>query len=119
MRDGTTNWVDLRTNMQLDAYYRGTYDSELIGLIRSLLTGPNPVFLDVGANIGSYTVAIAMAMRSRGQTGHVIAFEPFEGNYTRLLENRVFNSPEECRAGKGKGDDSPRSASPSKSRTPI
>lgn len=94
MKDGSNILVDLRTHTEVGAYYRGEYDSDLVDLIRSLLDAES-YFLDIGANIGFYTIAIASALRSNGGSGKVIAFEPFEGNYKRLLENISLNSLEE------------------------
>ncbi len=91
MKDGTTMLVDLRTYTQLDAYYRGEYDSSVIEIIRSLLP-PDSVFMDIGANIGFYTISIGAFIRSRGGSGRVVAFEPLEANYQRLLDNLKVNN---------------------------
>src|SRR5262249_14741386 len=52
-------------------------------------------FLDIGANIGFYTVAVA-ALISRSGTGRVLAFEPVPDNYRRLAENVGENGLTEC-----------------------
>lgn len=78
--------VDLRTNTELGAYYRGAYDSAHLEIICALLD-PDSFFVDVGANVGFYTVAIGNWIRAQGGLGRVIAFEPVEGNYKRLIEN--------------------------------
>lgn len=93
MRDGTSMLVDLRTMTEVGAYYTGKYDADLINPIKSLLSADS-CFLDVGANIGFYTIAIAASLRSRNGSGKVLAFEPFEGNYQRLLENIALNGLE-------------------------
>jgi len=46
------------------------------------------IFLDVGANIGLYTLIAANCV---GVTGHVYAFEPTEKTYQRLVENVGLN----------------------------
>lgn len=86
MKDGTTITVDLRTNTEVDAYYRGEYDSRLLKAIKSLID-PDLYILDVGGNIGFYTVSLGAFLRAQGGSGKVIAFEPFYGNYRRLAEN--------------------------------
>lgn len=93
MKDGTTMRIDLRTNTDIDAYYRGIYDDELITVVRSILN-PDSIFIDVGANIGFYTISIAAWIKSKNGSGQVIAFEPFDGNYQRLIENIKLNNLE-------------------------
>jgi FkbM family methyltransferase len=86
MKDRTRLKVDLRTNTDVDAFYRGEYDSHLLKTVCSLVR-PDACFLDVGANIGFYTIAVAALLRSQDGSGGVIAFEPVLGNYQRLAEN--------------------------------
>lgn len=86
MKDHTNMLIDLRANIELLAFYFGEYDSTEIKLIYSLLN-PNSCFLDIGANIGFYTIAIGNFIRLKSGSGKVIAFEPFDGNYKRLLDN--------------------------------
>ena len=50
--------------------------------------GPGDVFVDMGANIGLFTVIAAHLV---GQTGQVYGFEPFSKNFNRLLENVQLN----------------------------
>ncbi|PTQ10306.1 FkbM family methyltransferase [Sphingomonas oleivorans] len=52
------------------------------------LLGPGDIFLDVGANIGLYTVKAA---RLVGSTGKVIALEPGHEAYLRLQRNVELN----------------------------
>lgn len=44
--------------------------------------------VDVGANIGYYTVMAGMMV---GEAGHVVAFEPEENNYKELINNISLN----------------------------
>ncbi|AKJ63475.1 FkbM family methyltransferase [Kiritimatiella glycovorans] len=90
MIDGSLMWVDLRTRTEWYAFYRGWYDGDVIPLIRHYL----PVggcFLDVGANIGFYTVPVARYLRQCGPSGCVLSFEPYAGNFERLLQNIRLN----------------------------
>jgi FkbM family methyltransferase len=98
MKDGTEILVDLRTQTDLDAYYRGEYDPVLLDSVKCLLD-IDAIFLDIGANIGFYTISIGNFIRTKEGDGKIISFEPFEGNYTRLLENITRNHLDEmCRA---------------------
>jgi FkbM family methyltransferase len=90
MKDGTTVRVDLRTHTEIDAFYRGEYDPRLLSLVTALLE-PHECFVDVGANVGFYSVAVAQFLKRAGAGGRVVAFEPVAGNYRRLLENLRAN----------------------------
>ncbi len=91
MKDGTIIMVDLRTNTEMPAYWLGKYDDDFIKIIRTIFNHDS-IFLDVGANIGFYTVAIGAHIRSKNGCGKVISFEPFDGNFSRLIENIEINS---------------------------
>ena len=90
MRDGSRIVVDLRTNTDVHAYYRGEYDPTLLGAVRHLID-PSACLIDVGANIGFYSVAIGLHLRTMNAGGKVAAFEPLGTNYQRLLENLKLN----------------------------
>jgi FkbM family methyltransferase len=91
MKDGTRMRVDLRANTELGAYYLGAYDLDLVAAICKLLPHRS-VFLDVGANIGFYTVAVSNFCRSRQNPCRVVAFEPLDANYRRIIENVELNN---------------------------
>ena len=83
MRDGSLITVDLRSRMESRAFWTGEYgrDSPLIRrLARCLL--PGSVVLDVGANIGFYSIPLGRRLKQIG--GTLYAFEPVESNYRRL-----------------------------------
>ena len=90
MKDKTSMLVDLRTNTEYGAFFNGEYDSDLIRVIR-LLLNPDYYFLDIGANIGFYSVAIGAYMKSKESSGRVVAFEPMDANFNRLLDNLKVN----------------------------
>ena len=94
MKDGTQILVDLRSNTEVGAFYFGHYDTNLINTISSIIN-PNANFLDIGANIGFYTIAIANIQKKMNGCGRVIAFEPFCNNYQRLLKNIEENNLDE------------------------
>lgn len=93
MKDGTSMIVDLRTNTDIDAFYKGRYDHDLLCLVHSLFN-QDDYFLDIGANIGFYTVSVGNLLKKNNAKGKVIAFEPFIGNYQRLIENLKLNNLE-------------------------
>lgn len=90
MQDGTSVIVDLSTRTERDCYYTGLYDSKLIGLLKSMFQNES-TFLDVGANIGFYSVAISKSIKASGVSSKVLSFEPFEGNFKRLKKNIELN----------------------------
>ena len=90
MQDGTTMLVDLSTKTERVSFYTGKYDPGLIPVIQSLFN-PNSSFLDIGANIGFYSVSTGNYIRSKNASGKVVSFEPFEGNYSRLTNNLEAN----------------------------
>jgi FkbM family methyltransferase len=79
--------------MRLDANDRaelsinGIYEPLTTELVRAELAAGN-VVLDVGANIGYYTLIFA---RGVGPEGRVFAFEPEPGNFALLQENVAAN----------------------------
>ncbi|MDC9722674.1 MAG: FkbM family methyltransferase [Urechidicola sp.] len=90
MEDGTNMIVDLTTRTERNSYYTGRYDKDVLELIHNLIDS-NSTFLDIGANIGYYSVSIANHFKTQKSKGKVISFEPFEGNFLRLNENIDIN----------------------------
>ena len=78
----------IRTNLYFDSqlckgiYVRGFETAELDFMARFL--GAGDVFLDIGANIGVYSL---LAAKRVGSTGAVHAFEPHGKTYERLKQN--------------------------------
>jgi len=83
MRLGHQILVDLRSETELVAYYTGDYESKLIKAALKLIR-PDSVVLDVGANIGLWTVPLARAL---SPAGCLHAFEPIPQNFARLEKN--------------------------------
>jgi FkbM family methyltransferase len=83
MRDGTHMRIDLRSAAERTAFWTGEYDRDALRRITAFLR-PGAVVLDVGANVGFYSVALGARLRPLG--GKVFAFEPVPANFRRLVE---------------------------------
>jgi len=66
--------------------FRENYERELIYLYK--LLAPGSTFIDVGANMGIYTL---VASRLVGEAGRVIAFEPSAQSFPLLRKNIALN----------------------------
>ncbi|MGH9900138.1 MAG: FkbM family methyltransferase [Pyrinomonadaceae bacterium] len=71
--------LDLRDLIQRSIFLN-VFEPEESSIVRTYLR-PGQTFVDVGANIGYYTL---MAARLVGESGHVMAFEPSQYIYERL-----------------------------------
>ena len=92
MREGYRLILDARNFAQARALYDGDYDAPNIAALRRFIR-PGGVVLDVGANIGLWTLALAKTAREVG--AHVAAFEPLPPNAKRLQENVVLNAADD------------------------
>lgn len=75
--------LDLIDYVQHAMFLHGCYEPRSLALFRSLIDTGGTV-IDLGANIGQYTLAAAQAV---GAGGRVIAVEPHPGVCARLLDN--------------------------------
>jgi FkbM family methyltransferase len=80
--------LDLRSSTEYQAYYTGEYDNQAMTIAFRLLQDGASV-LDVGANIGFWTVPLANRV---GAEGHVHAFEPSRSNIDHLEINLGANN---------------------------
>ena len=83
---GVTLRLDLDDYIQRGIYYDAWETQELNFVEAILRTGD--VFVDVGANVGIFTL---VAARRVGPVGVVHSFEPVPANYSRLAENVSLN----------------------------
>jgi FkbM family methyltransferase len=83
--------LDLRHEDQSQVYWAGLSrdNSDMLAALCAALP-PGGAFLDVGANIGLHTLAVAHHLESRG--GRVLAFEPHPENYRALRDNIQRNA---------------------------
>ena len=84
--DGVVVLADLSDWITLHGLVEG-YDREFA--MSWAFIRPGDTVIDVGANIGIWTIAAA---KKTGQQGQVHAFEPLEANFGRLLHNIDLNA---------------------------
>lgn len=80
--------LDCRVQSHCWAFFSGRYDDSKIAVLLSLLR-PGGIALDVGANIGFYTVPLAIHAKAIGSK--VVAFEPLKSNAAWLRHNLGLN----------------------------
>ena len=86
-RNGVTVELEFGDSLGFMAYIYGGFEpSELAALMARI--GPGDVAMDVGANIGFHTTALASAV---GPQGRVLAVEPVPDNAARLRANLERN----------------------------
>lgn len=84
--DGHTIYLDSIDSHRLSIY--GTYEPFETNIMKKLIN-PGDVVIDIGANIGYYTLIFA---RLVGEKGKVFAFEPDPTNFSILQKNIAANS---------------------------
>jgi FkbM family methyltransferase len=87
LKDGSRFVVDLRAHTEWHGFYSGEYDDLWVNICQTALR-PGEAFLDVGANIGIYSIRVARTMPDGCS---VFSFEPFPPNSARLAENIALN----------------------------
>lgn len=80
----------LNSYIDWNVYFKGYFAPDLSLAIKSLVQ-PGMVVLDVGANIGAYTLLLAKGV---GEEGSVFAFEPNPEAFERLRVNVALNGYE-------------------------
>ncbi len=87
VRDGFRLRVDGSSQSARIVYVTGDYERDTVRVMRARL-GPGDTMIDVGANIGYFTVSAARAV---GPTGRVVAFEPAAATRQLLADNLRLN----------------------------
>ena len=77
-------FVDLSDRVIGHGIIKGQYESEEVDYVKSVIK-PGDTVLDIGANIGFFTIIMADLI---GETGKSYSFEPLERNF-KLLERSV------------------------------
>lgn len=75
------------------------WDEHIIGITEIICTAKglvNPFVIDIGANIGAYSIPIAKSIESIN--GKVMCFEPLRITYYQLCANIILNQLENCYA---------------------
>lgn len=75
------------TGVSTALFGAGVYEPFTTGIIKGLVA-PGTHFVDIGANVGYYTL---IAARQAGKRGHIYAFEPDPYNYDLLQRNVEVN----------------------------
>ncbi len=84
-------WLNLNDDYVSPACMDGHYAPEVTAIIRKALK-PGDVFLDVGANVGWFTM---LASTLVGPTGHIVAFEPQRPTVDYLRRSVALNKLED------------------------
>lgn len=77
--------IDLRWKDYDSLYYFRTYEERLTRVIRDALDVDSGSFIDVGANVGIFPIAVADVLLRRG--GRALAVEPLPSNFAFLRES--------------------------------
>lgn len=88
MADGTRLLLDPRNYIDREIVLKGGYEADAIAAFVAEAKGRD-AFLDIGANIGLYSIAVA-----RGTQAEVNAFEPDPRNLAQLHANLFLNALE-------------------------
>lgn len=89
MRDGSLMQLDLRSFEKI-AFFSGEYDYGVIQRLASVLK-PGSTVLDVGANVGFYTIALGRRLKQLSNHSKLWAFEPVPSNFDRLVGLTALN----------------------------
>jgi len=106
-RHGIRWLLDLSEGIDLSIYLLGRFEPRTASAYRRLIR-PGQTVLDIGANIGAHALPFAALV---GRAGRVIAFEPTDYAYRKLLANLALNpvlapriAAEQTRLGASDGD---------------
>jgi len=94
MQDGSIMRLDLRSFTEQRAFFTGEYDGGIVSRISSILT-PGSIVLDVGANVGFYSIALGRKLQKLAGGSQLWALEPVKSNFERLVNLVEINNLEE------------------------
>ena len=84
---GSQLYTSVREAIGVSIFLDGTFEEDELTYLRNLSTDGSTI-VDVGANIGIYTIELA---REVGANGMVLAFEPSPDTFSRLERNLSIN----------------------------
>lgn len=87
IRDGVFYDVDLSQGIDFAIYLGNIYERKTKAALRKLVS-PASLVLDIGANIGAHTLHLAQLV---GPHGRVMAFEPTDFAFQKLIRNLELN----------------------------
>lgn len=88
LRNGQMMHVDPSDYLQCLIYYFGVFEPHCLAIVKKLLrTGDT--FVDIGGNIGLYTIYGSQIV---GLAGKVLTFEPIPSHCVRIRENLALNN---------------------------
>jgi FkbM family methyltransferase len=86
-RSGVRWELDLREGIDFSIWLLGCFEPETVRCYQGIVK-PGDVVLDIGANIGAHALLLAKAV---GAQGKVIAFEPTDYAFSKLVRNSSLN----------------------------
>lgn len=86
-RNGIAWHLDLWEGIDFAIFLQGAFEPSTARALKHLIS-PGDTVLDIGANIGAHTLAMA---ESVGDTGRLLAFEPTEYAFSKLTRNIALN----------------------------
>ncbi|MEY4268546.1 MAG: hypothetical protein RIS90_3081 [Pseudomonadota bacterium] len=76
---------------------RGAFSAQEVEICRRFISeSEEPIVLDIGANIGTFTVPVAKTLNFKN--GYIISFEPQRVIFQQLCANIFINQLDNCRA---------------------
>jgi FkbM family methyltransferase len=84
--------LDVSKKTQRQLFLNKTYEPHISAYIRRNLK-PGDYFMDIGANVGYYTMIAAVLV---GDRGRVVSFEPEKDNFSRIRHNTDINGFTRC-----------------------
>lgn len=100
LKNGSRVWLgDDNLRQTVLPYWLGKYEPEVVRAFQNSLArlAPGDAVLDIGANVGYYTLLAGQSLRSRGH-GTVYAFEPNPHVFAELERNLALNQFQNVRA---------------------
>lgn len=94
MQDGSIMRIDLRCFTEQRSFFAGEYDGDIIRQISRILQ-PGSIVLDIGANIGFYSIPLGRKLQKLSGGAKLWAFEPVKTNFDRLVNLVEINNLED------------------------